>query len=403
MSGAHLACFFLSWAAASDGRSPRFFAVIGRLRIGWVGWLGWLLAFSAPAQELNATLGESVLQVPSGGLTEPELEVTVYRPPGDGPFPILLVNHGRAPGDAKLQSRYRPVLVAAEFVQRGWAVVVPMRQGFSKSGGREITGGCNVASNGEQQARSVRRTLDWLGVQPWADVSRNVVAGQSHGGLTTLAYGQAPHPGTRLLLNFAGGLRQDSCTAWQRGLVVAIGDYGRATRLPSIWFYGDNDSFFAPNVWQEAHQRYVDAGGRAELVAFGRFGSDSHAMFGSRAGLPIWLPKVIAALDAAGLPTRVLHPAVMTSDVPAPPASGFAQVGDLDRLPIRGDRARQGYQAWLAADGPKAFAIHAIKGQWASAWGGDRPLLRALQRCERGAQQPCRLYAVDDQVVWAPE
>lgn len=336
----------LSWVgAAAVWRQARSFAAIAGLRTLSLGLLGLLLALAASAQELNAALGESVLQVPSGGFTEPELEVTVYQPPGDGPFPILLINHGRASGNAKLQGRYRPVVAAAEFVQRGWAVVVPMRQGFSKSGGREISGGCNVASNGEQQARSVHRTLDWLGSQPWADVSRNVVAGQSHGGLTTLAYGQAPHPGTRLLLNFAGGLRQEGCTAWQRGLVAAIGDYGRATRLPSIWFYGDNDSFFAPDVWQEAHQRYLDAGGRAELVAFGRFGSDSHAMFGSQAGLPIWLPRVIAALDAAGLPTRVLHPVALVSDLPAPPASGFAQLGDLDRLPLRSDRARQGRQA----------------------------------------------------------
>ena len=193
-------------------------------------------AAGAIAQELDARLGEQVQMVPAGGFTEPELEVTVYRPQGAGPFPVLVINHGRASGNAKLQPRYRPSLAAREFVQRGWAVVVPMRQGFSQSGGSEISAGCNVHSNGLQQARSLRRTLDWVASQPWADVSRNVVLGQSHGGLTTLAYGTDPHPGTRLLVNFAGGLRQETCTAWQQNLIRAIGDYGADTRLPSLWF-----------------------------------------------------------------------------------------------------------------------------------------------------------------------
>ena len=363
----------------------------------------WATAVPARAQDLDARLGEAVLMLPSGGFTEPELEVTVYRPPGDGPFPVLVINHGRASGNAKLQPRYRPSLAAREFVQRGWVVVVPMRQGFSQSGGSEISAGCNVHSNGLQQARSVRRTLDWLGSQPWADVSRNVVLGQSHGGLTTLAYGTAPHPGTRLLVNFAGGLRQESCTAWQQNLVRAIGDYGAEIKLPSIWFYGDNDSYFPPFVWRGAHERYTQAGGRADLVAFGNFGSDAHSLFGSRAGVPIWLPKVLAALDSAGLPTQLVHAMPVAPDLPVPPASGFAAVTDLDRVPLRTDRARAGYQAWLAAESPRAFAIHPTQGSWASAWGGERPIARALANCERFAKAPCRLYAVDDAVVWATD
>ncbi len=363
----------------------------------------WCAAVSGRAQELDSHLGEQVRMVPSGGFSEPELEVTVYRPAGEGPFPVLVINHGRATGNAKLQGRYRPALAAREFVQRGWAVVVPMRQGFSQSGGSEISAGCNVHSNGLQQARSVRRTLDWVAQQPWADVSRNVVLGQSHGGLTTLAYGTDPHPGTRLLVNFAGGLRQESCTSWQHNLIRAIGDYGAASKLPSLWFYGDNDSYFPPFVWRGAHERYTQAGGRADLVAFGIFGSDAHSLFGSRVGLPIWLPRLLAALDAAGLPTQVVQALPVAPDLPVPSASGFAAVADLDRVPLRTDRARAGYQTWLSAELPKAFAIHPHQGGWASAWGGERPIARALANCERVAKTPCRLYAVGDAVVWTTD
>lgn len=358
-------------------------------------------AAAAVAQDLDPALREQVLQVPAAGFTTPALEVTVYQPPGDGPHPVVVINHGRAAGPSKLQPRYRPVLAAREFVQRGWAVVVPMRAGFAGSGGGEITGGCNVRSNGEQQAISVRRTLDWLARQPWADVSRHIVLGQSAGGLTTLAYGTAPHPDTRLLVNFAGGLRQEGCQGWQRNLVEAYADYGAATRLPSLWFYGDNDSFFAPEVWREGHRRYVAAGGVAELVAYGPFGSDAHAMFGSRAGLAVWVPPLMARLEALGLPTAVRHRLDSAPDLPAPPASGYARVDEADRVPLRSERAREGYARWLAADAPKAFALHPGTGAWASAWGGERPNARALANCARHTGgQPCKLYAVDDTVVW---
>jgi len=73
----------------------------------------WLASPALQAQELVAALGEQVLMLPASGFTEPALELTVYRPPGQGPFPVLLINHGRAPGNAHLQPRYRPVLAAA--------------------------------------------------------------------------------------------------------------------------------------------------------------------------------------------------------------------------------------------------------------------------------------------------
>lgn len=357
------------------------------------------------AQPLDTTLREQVLFVPAGGLTEPTLEVTLFMPPGEGPFPVAVINHGRASGNAKLQPRYRPLVPVRELLRRGWLVAVPMRQGFSQSGGFEVSGGCNVASNGLQQARSVRRTLDWLATLPQADVSRNIVLGQSHGGLTTMAYGTDPHPGTRLLVNFAGGLRNSQCTAWEQDVIAAFGDYGARTRLPSLWFYGDNDSYFPPFVWQGAHARYTAAGGRAELVAFGNFGSDAHAMFGSRAGLPIWLPRLEAALGAAGLPAQpVVRLPVPPGppDITPPPPSAHAAVDDLDKLPRKSDRMRQGYQSFLAAKMPRAFAIHPETGSWGWATLGERPYARALANCERQAKAACLLYAVDDTVVWAP-
>ena len=364
----------------------------------------WLVCGGAAwAQELSARLGEQVVMIPSGGFTESALEVTLFKPEGQGPFPVVVINHGRAMGPAHLQPRYRPLLAAREFVQRGYVVAVPMRQGFSKSGGSEISGGCNVYSNGEQQAISVRRALNWLGQQAWADVSRNVVMGQSHGGLTTLAYGMEPHAGTKLLVNFAGGLRQEGCVSWEHTLIRAMGAYGEKTRLPSLWFYGSNDSYFQPFVYQGAFESYVKAGGKAELTDFGVFGGDAHAMFGSADGLPIWRDKVVAAMAEQGLPVQVLADLGPPADLPKPAATAFAKVDNISKAPLGTDQARTAYAQWLNASSPKAFALDPKSNAFGWAWGGERPNARALASCQRNAKSTCRLYAVDQDVVWVAE
>ena len=356
---------------------------------------------ASSAESAESALHEEVLMIPAAGALAPELEVTVYKPPGAGPFPLAVVNHGRSPGPAHMQARYRPQHVAYELVRRGYAVVVPMREGFSRSGGVELDGSCDLAANGRQQARSVRRAVDWAATQAWADAKSIVVLGQSHGGLATLAYGEDPHPGTRLLVNFAGGLRQSGCPAWEESLVEAIGAYGRSTSLPSLWFYGDNDSHFRAPVWRAAHERYVRRGGSASLHAYGNFGNDAHTLFGAREGLAVWLPPLLEALERKGLPHRIEARYEPMPDLPEPMPLRKAQIEEADRLPVRGSSARQGFLAWLRLNVPKAFAVSENGRFWASSWGVARPIAHALEHCEKVSGVRCRLFAFNGFVVWS--
>lgn len=353
------------------------------------------------APELNAALGEQVVMIPERGkLFSPELETTIYRPPGDGRFPIVVINHGKAAGDTRFQARYRPAGAARFFLARGYAVVAPMRLGFSKSGGSYIGGGCNVESNGLVQAEDVKAVLDWLAEQPWADRDRVLVVGQSHGGWTTLAVGTMNLPGVKALVNFAGGLRQPDCPAWEDTLARAAGNYGKDTRVPSLWFYGENDSYFAERTWKAMASAYGGAGAVADVVNVGRFGSDSHSFFSARAAEAVWQPKVDAFMATVGLPTALRYPQfVRAAPMHAPPATGFAALDDVDRLPYLKPTGREGYKAFLGKQMPRAFAI-APGGAWGWAEMGDDPLSRALANCQRHSQAECRLYAVDDQVVW---
>jgi len=363
-----------------------------------------LFPMGVMGQTLNASLHEEVVLVPKkGSFFKLHLETTLYKPVSNGPFPVVVINHGKAPGDTRFQSRYRPAGAARFFLQRGYVVVVPMRQGFSRSEGNYIGGGCNVESNGIAQAEDVAAVLDFVVQQPWADKDRILLAGQSHGGWTTLALGSQNYPGVRGLINFAGGLKQENCAGWEAGLGRAAAAYAQKTRSPSIWFYGDNDSYFSPSTFNGMFEKYTAAGGQAELVAFGVFGSDAHAMFGSRKGEPIWQPRVEAFMRKVGLPADVVFPDIgVVQGMATPAPTNFANIHDEGALPYVGDKGREGYKNFLTKQYPRAFAI-SPGGRWAWAEMGDDPLRRALDTCSKNNNQTCRLYAVDDQVVWTKE
>jgi dienelactone hydrolase len=183
-----------------------------------------------------ASLRDESVMIPKGhGLFRVELETRIYAPPGDGPFPLVIINHGKGPGNPHFQQSSAYYGQALEFVRRGYAVLAPMRQGFAKSGGFYLNASCNVEDNGLAQAEDVLAAIAYARTLAYVDTSRIVVIGQSHGGLTTMALGSLNPPGVVALVNFAGGLHFDNCPGSQRNLVEAFGSYGKTTHVPSLW------------------------------------------------------------------------------------------------------------------------------------------------------------------------
>ena len=355
------------------------------------------LASLAHANEiaLDARLNEQVVMVP--GAHGNALETTIFRPPGPGPFPLLVMNHGKQPGDPRLQTRDRFYYMSREFVRRGYAVMVPMRTGFSRSGGQYADNGCNMTGSGYLQALDLRATIRHARSQSWVDGNRIIVAGQSYGGLATLAAGAGALPGVRGLLNFAGGLRADNGDCpWKATLASAFADYGSTSSLPSLWFYGANDSYFNRELVARLHQAYVGAGGNARLVAYGAFKNDAHAMVGSRDGFAVWWPQTERFLRQLGMPTEEV---VAIAEDATIPRSDFAALDDIDSVPFLRERGRLAYRAFLGKSTPRAFAVSA-SGAWSWAEEGEDPVGRVLSACQANSGQPCKLYAVDDYVVW---
>lgn len=345
-------------------------------------------------------LHERILHIASNPDDPVTLVMTVFTPNGTGPFPLAVMNHGSTGGvPPEQQPRYRLTFSAYYFLSRGYAVALPMMRGYGGSGGHLPPHGCEDLAMGLDAAKDIRAAIDYMKRQPYIDGSQIVVAGQSFGGWNTLALGALDVPGVKGLVSFAGGMKDASCRDPDNALIAAAGRLGTEVSTPSIWFFGDNDHIFETPVWRAMYDHYTAEGAPAELVAYGRFGVDSHNLLGSAEGLPIWVPKLDAFLGRIHLPNTLVHLEYLPQA--APPPSHYADLPDLQALPylgaIGGGRGVAYYQRFLGKALPRAVAI-GIHGA-GEASGGFDPILWAMRRCQK-VTIGCRLYAVDNEVVW---
>jgi len=363
--------------------------------------LAMLPGFSVEQElQLDYRINEHIVLIPAGRNHQARLETTVFQPNGPGPFPLIIINHGKDPGHPNLQPRDRFYHMAHAFVARGYAVMVPMRQGFANSTGRYRDHGCDMTANGYTQAEDIRDTLEYAREQKWIDADRVVIAGQSYGGLATMALGTQELPGVRGLINFAGGLRDDSngC-GWRSALVSAFAEYGSQNKLPSLWMYGQNDSLFGPELVARMHDAFEQAGGKARLVEYAAFKRDSHGMLASRDGEKVWLADTMQFLDRVGMPTKVVY---KVPEPPMPQPTNFAKVDDVESVPFLSENGKRAYAEYLTKMTPRAFAVSS-SGAWCWAEEGEDPDARALATCSAKSDKPCRLYSVDEHVVWNPD
>jgi len=348
---------------------------------------------------LDQQLHERVLSIPGDPARPVILQVTLFMPDGPGPFPLVVLNHGKDLVDPRSERRYRSVYAARYFVSRGFAAVLPMLRGFAGSGGVFDPMGCDAEADGLNQAKDIAGVIDFIAehpdIDPRIDTSRIMVSGQSYGGWNTLAFGTLNHPSIKGLANFAGG-RRTNCRGWELALAEAAGHYGQQTRTPSIWIYGDNDKLFSVGTWRGMFERYTRAGGQVDLLAYGQFMKNSHNFLGSVEALPIWTPRMDAFLSKIGLPNTNLHPELLPQPYPEP--SNFAELSNVYAVPFLNGQGRQRYAAFLTEEMPRVFVI-AVDGTSVSSHGGYDPLARALELCRMNGRT-CRPYAVDEEVVW---
>jgi hypothetical protein len=90
------------------------------------------------------------------------------------------------------------------------------------------------------------------------------------------------------------------------------------------------------------------------------------------------------------------------------PGSNFAALQDVSAVPTHDEHVRELYAAWLQKPHPRAFAV-ADSGHANATWGIPTSKTeptdaaeRAMKHCRDRGLTGCKLYAVDDRVVYVP-
>ena len=277
-------------------------AVMG-LSLSSAGMGGPIVSMPGPQDVEGKQSRRQVWLVPS---TDPGqlMRTTVLRPPGDGPFPLLIMNHGTtmsAPQRADF-----PMLefeaAALWFVNQGFAVAAPQRTGHGETGGLffESQRLCEVAhfqAAGLAAAGNILATINYMLTQPFVEQSKVVVLGQSAGGWSSLALASLNPPMVRAVIDFVGGRGghfegKPNNNCQPDHLVEAAGKFGSTARIPTLWIYLENDTFFGPALSKRMVAAWRAAGGAAEYHLLPSFGEDGHFFIHHPDAVPIWAPIV---------------------------------------------------------------------------------------------------------------
>jgi dienelactone hydrolase len=281
-------------------------------------WLAWAIPGfaqqAAPGTAAAPPLIEEVWGLP---LPLPSIAYVVH-PQGKGPFPLVVMNHGVSMDPE--QRSFFPLVefrdAAFWFARRGYFVVAPAGAGYGAAGldipERGIhavffqkIGKCsdpNFLDAGLAVAAIDLETIEYLSGRTEVITDNVIVVGQSAGGWGSIALASKNPSMIKAVIVFAAGRGgrvdgkpNNNCNPDK--LVEATADFGRTARVPMLWIYTENDTYFGPELSRRMHQAFVGAGGDAEYHLLGPFGNEGHLLIDSPDGVPLWSPFVSRFLD----------------------------------------------------------------------------------------------------------
>jgi len=266
------------------------------------------LIATAEEDKLNTDLNEEVVKIPMAingffGKSEIKLTATIYRPGGKGPFPVIVLSHGRASSQVDRQKvgRYRVIPQITEFTKRGFMVIVPVRRGYGATGGtdEENMGTCDTPyylQAGLEAAKDILAAVQYIQNNNYADANNLLLVGQSVGGFSSLVAASLNPPGLKGVVNFSGGHggrpnTEPGFPCSPERMTEDIAKIAKTIHVPALWHYVENDKYFSPKYVQNWFQAFQNAGAKGRLVIQPPFGKDGHTLFSSKNGIPIWTPE----------------------------------------------------------------------------------------------------------------
>ena len=144
-------------------------------------------------------------------------------------------------------------------------------------------------ASGMIAANDIAATIDFMNQQPFIDADNTTVVGVSTGGWASLAVAARNLPSARAVVNVADGRgghaygRANAVCGAER-LVDAACLFSLTARVPTLWFYSENDSYFAPRLARRLARTWGAGGASAEQHVLPPYGRDGHDIADDQAG-----------------------------------------------------------------------------------------------------------------------
>src|SRR6476659_2696507 len=222
-------------------------------------------------------------------LSSGTLHAQLYKPEGDGPFPVVIALHGcdgLAGPSEPVQARYRDW--AEQLLKAGKAVLLP-----DSYASRELGQQCRVKERRvlarRERVADIMASREWLVQQPWTARERISLMGWANGASALLWAVRPQLPSRNIEPDFR------SAIAFYPNCRISSG-LGWSARVPTLLLIGAKDDVSSP----PACRQMVDgARGRSALARIVVYPSAYHDF--DRANFPL---HAIGSASDAGLPEK---------------------------------------------------------------------------------------------------
>src|SRR5229473_2316840 len=175
---------------------------------------------------------------PSGKL---RIQAYLYKPAGEGPFPVVIYNHGSRPTRERVPMPF--VYVGSMLEASGYLVLVPERRGYGLSDGptfSEVVGedrGPRFVTGVQEETDDVLAAAEFVKTLPYADATRVGVMGWSFGGIVSV-FAASRSSTFRVVVDQAG-----AALTWPRSpdMQKALKQAAAKIRIPLLGMVAEND------------------------------------------------------------------------------------------------------------------------------------------------------------------